>query len=82
MMKELWTHLSRERDLDSEEPTDPALEEIYSSWALFIFVALLIGTLWCSYFLQLKKIRAIHETVIAIFGGKLGTGVQICLIRS
>jgi len=57
------------RELESEDPTDPAVEELYSSWALFIFVCLLIGTLWCSYFLQIKKITAVHETVIGIFGG-------------
>lgn len=44
-------------------------EEIYISWALLILTVLLIGALWTSYFLQLRKIRAIHETVISIMAG-------------
>ena len=44
-------------------------DELYSSLALLILVTLLIGTLWTSYYLQLKKIRAVHETVVSIFGG-------------
>jgi solute carrier family 9 (sodium/hydrogen exchanger), member 6/7 len=57
------------RDLDPEDPTSAILEELYSSWALLILVSLLIATLWMSYYLQLKKIRAVHETVLSIFGG-------------
>lgn len=61
------------RDTEAEDPNDdPALEELYSSWALFILVALLIGALLTSYYLQLKRIRAVHETVISIFAGKRG----------
>lgn len=48
----------------------PLEEEMYSSWALLILMTLLIGALWTSYYLQLKKIRAIHETVISIMAGK------------
>jgi sodium/hydrogen exchanger-like protein 6/7 len=47
----------------------PIEEEMYSSWALLILTTLLIGALWTSYYLQLKKIRAIHETVISIMAG-------------
>ena len=57
------------RDLDPEDPTNATEEELYSSWALLILVSLLIATLWMSYYLQLKKIRAVHETVVSIFGG-------------
>jgi hypothetical protein len=57
------------RDLDPEDPTNAIQDELYSSWALLIIVSLLIGTLWMSYYLQLKKIRAVHETVVSIFGG-------------
>jgi len=57
------------RDLDPEDPTNAIQEELYSSWALLILVSLLIATLWMSYYLQLKKIRAVHETVVSIFGG-------------
>lgn len=59
------------RDLDPEDPTNAIQDELYSSWALLILVSLLIATLWMSYYLQLKKIRAVHETVVSIFGGTL-----------
>lgn len=48
----------------------PMEEEMYSSWALLIFMTLLMGALWTSYFLQLRKIRAVHETVISIMAGQ------------
>ncbi|KAL7273617.1 monovalent cation:H+ antiporter, CPA1 (nhx1) [Rhizina undulata] len=54
---------------DTDEPTDPGQSEIISSWALFIQVSLLILALFCSYYLQLKKIQAVHETVVSIFAG-------------
>ena len=57
------------RDLDPEDPTNAIQDELYSSWALLILVTLLIATLWMSYYLQLRKIRAVHETVVSIFGG-------------
>jgi len=57
------------RDLDPEDPTNAVEEELYSSWALLLLSSLLIATLWMSYYLQLKKIRAVHETVVSIFGG-------------
>ena len=44
-------------------------KEIYSSWALFILLMLLILALFASYMLQHKKIQAVHETVISIFAG-------------
>ncbi|CAG8450743.1 6121_t:CDS:2 [Cetraspora pellucida] len=44
-------------------------EELYSSWALLIQIVLLILALWTSYYLQIKQIRSIHETVISIFAG-------------
>jgi hypothetical protein len=59
------------RDLDPEDPTNAIQDELYSSWALLILVSLLIATLWMSYYLQLKKIRAVHETVVSIFGGTI-----------
>lgn len=52
-----------------ELKNNPVEEEMYSSWALLILTTLLIGALWTSYYLQLKKIRAIHETVISIMAG-------------
>ncbi|KIJ60894.1 hypothetical protein HYDPIDRAFT_116570 [Hydnomerulius pinastri MD-312] len=44
-------------------------EEYYSSWSLFLVCLLLILSLWTSYYLQIKRIRAIHETLVAIFAG-------------
>ena len=57
------------RGLEPEEPTNAIQEELYSSWAFLILVILLIATLWTSYYLQLNRIRAVHETVLSIFGG-------------
>ena len=47
----------------------PEEEEYYSSWSLFLVCMLLILSLWTSYYLQIKKIRTIHETLVAIFAG-------------
>jgi solute carrier family 9 (sodium/hydrogen exchanger), member 6/7 len=44
--------------------------EIFSSWALFIMIMLLITALFTSYMLQQKKVEAVHETVISIFAGE------------
>lgn len=68
--------------MDSNNATvpddQPMEEEMYSSWALLIFLTLLMGALWTSYFLQLRKIRAIHETVISIMAGMV-VGIAIKL---
>lgn len=48
---------------------DAGQKEIFSSWALFILIMLLIIALFTSYMLQQKKIQAVHETVISIFAG-------------
>ena len=52
----------------SAEPI-PEEEEYYSSWSLFLVCLLLILSLWTSYYLQIKKIRTIHETLVSIFAG-------------
>ncbi|KAI8990393.1 sodium/hydrogen exchanger [Trametes punicea] len=52
----------------SETPK-PEEEEYYSSWSLFLVCGLLILSLWTSYYLQIKRIRAIHETLVSIFAG-------------
>lgn len=52
-----------------EEATDPVAEEVFSSWALFILLSLLCAALWSSYYLQQRRIKAIHETVLSIFYG-------------
>lgn len=54
---------------DDEDVTDPVTEEVFASWAIFIVISLLIGSLWTSYYLQQKRIQAIHETVLSIFSG-------------
>ncbi|CAO3565753.1 unnamed protein product [Mortierella alpina] len=54
-------------DEGSAPPAD--VEELYSSWALLILTVLLIGAMWTSYYLQVRKITAIHETVISIMTG-------------
>jgi sodium/hydrogen exchanger-like protein 6/7 len=46
-----------------------SLIELMNRWGLCILCVLLIGALITSYYLQIKKIRAIHETVISIFAG-------------
>jgi sodium/hydrogen exchanger-like protein 6/7 len=47
----------------------PEEEEYYSSWSLFLVCMLLILSLWTSYYLQIKRIRAVHETLVSIFAG-------------
>ena len=52
-----------------EGGANPGQQEISTSWALFILVALLLAALFTSYYLQLKKIQAVHESVVSIFAG-------------
>ncbi|KAF8852469.1 sodium/hydrogen exchanger [Acephala macrosclerotiorum] len=61
--------LKRESEDDSENGPDSSQMEIFSSWALFIMIMLLIAALFTSYILQQKKVEAVHETVISIFAG-------------
>ena len=44
-------------------------EEYYSSWSLFLVCMLLILSLLTSYYLQIKRIRAVHETFVSIVAG-------------
>lgn len=55
-------------------PAEAGEKEIFSSWALFILIVLLILALFTSYILQAKKIQAVHETVISIIAGMNTTG--------
>ncbi|PVH73547.1 sodium/hydrogen exchanger [Cadophora sp. DSE1049] len=64
-----YTILKRAEEDDSEEAPDSSQMEIFSSWALFIMIMLLIAALFTSYMLQQKKVEAVHETVISIFAG-------------
>lgn len=52
-----------------DDDVSPVTEEIFSSWALFIMLFLLISALWSSYFLAQRRIKAVHETVLSIFYG-------------
>ncbi|EPE35409.1 hypothetical protein GLAREA_11108 [Glarea lozoyensis ATCC 20868] len=61
--------LKRDDDETDGEGPDTSQREIFSSWALFIMIMLLITALFTSYMLQQKKIEAVHETVISIFAG-------------
>lgn len=54
-----------------EEDSNPVTEEIFLSWALFILLFLLCSALWSSYFLQQRRIKAVHETVLSIFYGMI-----------
>ncbi|THH26390.1 hypothetical protein EUX98_g7804 [Antrodiella citrinella] len=55
----------------SPTPSSPVAEEeeFYSSWSLFLVCMLLILSLWTSYWLQIRRIRAVHETLVAIVAG-------------
>ena len=54
--------------MPSETPRE---EEISASWALTLMISLLFIILLISYFLQLKRIRIIHETLVSIILGAL-----------
>ncbi|CAI5760774.1 unnamed protein product [Candida verbasci] len=58
-------------DDDHLDDSNPVENEIFSSWALFILLFLLMSALWSSYFLQQRRIKAIHETVLSIFCGMI-----------
>lgn len=50
---------------------DSAQKELFAAWALFISIMLLIAAFFTSYLVQMKKVTAVHETVISIFAGAL-----------
>lgn len=58
-------------DSDDLDDSNPVTEEIFSSWALCILLFLLISALWSSYYLQQRRIQAVHETVLSIFYGMI-----------
>lgn len=58
-------------DEDPLDDANPVESEIFSSWALFILLFLLCLALWSSYFLQQRRIKAVHETVLSIFYGMI-----------
>ncbi|KAL0952602.1 hypothetical protein HGRIS_006857 [Hohenbuehelia grisea] len=58
-------------DPSSSNVPVPEEEEYYSSWSLFLVCLLLILSLCTSYYLQIKRIRAVHETLVSIFSGMI-----------
>lgn len=70
-MSSLWPTLTARAAPSETTPATPIPEEeeYYSSWSLFLVCLLLILSLWTSYYLQIKRIRAIHETLVAIAAG-------------
>ena len=56
-------------DIDPDEPAEAGQKEIFSSWALFILICLLILSLFCSFLFQQRKIQAVHETIVSVFFG-------------
>ncbi|RDA85491.1 hypothetical protein CP532_0004 [Ophiocordyceps camponoti-leonardi (nom. inval.)] len=61
----------RAADESDPEEGDSAQKELFAAWALFISIMLLIAAFFTSYMLQMKKVTAVHETVISIFAGMI-----------
>ncbi|PGH15776.1 sodium/hydrogen exchanger 3 [Helicocarpus griseus UAMH5409] len=59
----------QEEDTDPDDSPEAGEKELFTSWALFILIMLLITALFTSYMLQQRKVQAVHETVISIFAG-------------
>lgn len=62
--------------LDAEE------NEWFSSLALFLVLFLLIGSFLTSYYLKVKRITAVHETIVGLFAGTWKANAQACLLAS
>ncbi|PFH63244.1 hypothetical protein XA68_15878 [Ophiocordyceps unilateralis] len=62
---------ARAPDESDPEEGDSAQKELFAAWALFISIMLLIAAFFTSYMLQMKKVTAVHETVISIFAGMI-----------
>lgn len=58
--------------LDAEE------NERFSSLALFLVLFLLIGSFLTSYYLKVKRITAVHETIVGLFAGTSAVLTQAC----
>lgn len=70
--------LLRRAEEEGGEEGDSAKKEFFAAWAIFICILLLIITFFVSYILQMKKVTAIHETVISIFAGKMNHALFFC----
>ena len=49
---------------------DPEVEELWSSRALLLVLLLRILSFWVSYYLKVRRIRSVHETIVALFAGQ------------
>ena len=65
-----------EDEVDADDPPEAGQKEIFSSWALFIMICLLILSLFCSFLFQQRKIQAVHETIVSVFFGKAAACVD------
>lgn len=52
----------------SQQP-DAEQNERFSSLALFLVLFLLMGSFLTSYYLKVKRITAVHETIVGMFAG-------------
>lgn len=71
-----WIDLLRRDSTDAdgnlpEDSVDAGTQEIFLSWTLFIVITLLIASLWTSYYLQQKRIKGVHESIVSIAAGIL-----------
>ncbi|PWN47934.1 sodium/hydrogen exchanger [Violaceomyces palustris] len=64
--------------------SDAEQQERFSSLALFLVLTLLILSFWTSYYLKVKRITAVHETIVGLFAGmfvglalRIGPGEQV-----
>lgn len=67
-------------------PVPPPAEQAErdSSLALFLVLLLLILSFWASYYLKLRRITSVHETLVGLFAGmlvgaalRIGPGVEV-----
>ncbi|UKZ82353.1 hypothetical protein TrVFT333_010140 [Trichoderma virens FT-333] len=65
----LGFRLLRREEEEGDPEDDVGEKEFFAARAIFISIMLLIIAFFTSYFLQQKKVTAIHETVISIFAG-------------
>ncbi|KAL6796977.1 Sodium/hydrogen exchanger family domain-containing protein [Trichoderma sp. SZMC 28012] len=65
----LGFQLLRREEEEGDPEDDVGEKEFFAARAIFISIMLLIIAFFTSYFLQQKKVTAIHETVISIFAG-------------
>ncbi|CAH7685561.1 Sodium/hydrogen exchanger family-domain-containing protein [Phakopsora pachyrhizi] len=56
-------------DKTPEIHLDPEVEELWSSRALLLVLVLLILSFWVSYYLKIRRIKTVHETLVALFAG-------------